>query len=273
VVWVQLLPLLLRPPCAPDPAATVVTVAPDSAAPDPAAASDPTPLLPPTRAGLAVARACSAYGGAAAVAAAAAAAAGACAAAAAARAGPLSTARTRSRSHQSRRSCWPVRARSRSYRSIRPGPIVRPRSCWPHDVVVVVAWLCTLRIPPLLQTPAPNTPAPNHAPGPQLRITRLTTTTTMLSSSSSCWCCCSCSCRSAAAAPTTAVAAGAGAGAVAAARTCALPLVGPLVRVRLPRARRLFCLWYSACKSMISILKVYFVLTFVFEVKDTCKTK
>jgi hypothetical protein len=54
VVWVQLLPLLLRPPCAPDPAATVVAAAavaaaPDSAAaPDPAAASDPTPLLLPT---------------------------------------------------------------------------------------------------------------------------------------------------------------------------------------------------------------------------------
>jgi hypothetical protein len=51
---VQLLPLPLRPPCAPDPAATVVAVAvvavaaaPNSAAaPDPAAASDSTPLLP-----------------------------------------------------------------------------------------------------------------------------------------------------------------------------------------------------------------------------------
>jgi hypothetical protein len=45
VVWVQLLPLLLHPPCAPNPAATVVAAAPDSAG---ASASDPTPLLLPT---------------------------------------------------------------------------------------------------------------------------------------------------------------------------------------------------------------------------------
>ena len=34
-----------------------------------------------------------------------------------------------------------------------------------------------------------------------------------------------------------------------------------------PVLRCLFCLWYSAYKSMISIFKVYFVLTFVFEVE------
>ena len=138
--------LLLLPPCAPDPAATVVTVAaaaPDFAdAPDPAVASDPTPLLPLTCAGLAVTCACSAYGGAAAVAAAAA---GACAAAAAAatRTGPLSTARTCSCSHQSCHLCWPVCTHSCLYWSFCPGPIVHPCSCWSHDVIVVT-WLCTL---------------------------------------------------------------------------------------------------------------------------------
>ena len=160
---VQLLPLL---PCAPDPTATVVAAAaaaPDfAAAPDPTVASDPTPLLPLTHAGLAVTCACLAYGGAAA-------AGGTCAVAAAAtRTGPLLTAHTRSCSHQPCCLCWPVHTCSHLYRSLCPSPIVCPCLCWPHDDIVVVAWLCMLRtgIPPLLQNSAPNTPTTNHAPGP-----------------------------------------------------------------------------------------------------------
>ena len=116
----------------------LLSLAPNfAAAPDPAVASDPTPLLPPTRAGLAVACACSAYSG------------------AATWTGPLSTACTCSRSHQSCCSCWPVHAHSHLYRSLHPGPIICPCSCWPHNDVIVVAWLCTLRIVFVMGTAKP----------------------------------------------------------------------------------------------------------------------